>query len=269
MFKKVYVEITNICNLKCSFCALNKRTKTFLSLDDFRILLNKLSGYTEYLYFHVMGEPLMHPDINIMVDLAYKMYFKVNITTNGYLIKKVENNKNIRQINISLHSYDEHGGVALDDYLENIFNVVDKLTKYGTYVKYRLWVNCAYKSKILDKLCDKYNVKIQEKNMKLSDNIYFEEESQFIWPSLNNDYYNEIGSCRGLRDHIGILVDGTIVPCCLDNEGNIKLGNIYKNTIDDIINSDLFVSMKNGFLNNKKVNELCRHCNFYDSRRKS
>ena len=102
-YKKVYIEITNNCNLNCSFCIHNKRTPKFMSMDEFKIILSKLKGYTKYLYFHILGEPLLHPYINEFINEASKDFY-VNITTNGYLIKNIKDNKNIRQINISLHS---------------------------------------------------------------------------------------------------------------------------------------------------------------------
>lgn len=266
MFKKIYIEITNICNLKCSFCAFNNREKKFMTFNNFKKVLSKIKGFTDYIYLHVMGEPLLHPKINQFIDYAVNEGFKVNITTNGYLIKKIENNINVRQVNISLHSFNRKNGVNIDEYLGNIFNVVRRLANHGTYVKYRLWVNCDDKDIILDKLKKQYNLNDIKDKQKLDNNIYFEVEKSFIWPNYDNDYYNEDGSCMGLRNHIGILVDGTIVPCCLDNEGKIKLGNIYKNDINDIISSELFQLLKKGFCNNKKINELCRHCNFYDLR---
>ncbi len=267
MFKKVYLEITNNCNLDCSFCIKNKRNKMFIDIEDFKRILNKLKGYTKYLYFHIMGEPLLHPHINELIDLASKDFF-INITTNGFLIKKIADNKNIRQLNISLHSYDDKYNKTFDEYINDIFNAVDKLRVNNTIVKYRLWVDSVYKGQVINRLEKKYNTKINEDSVKLADNVYYEVEEEFIWPSLDNDYYNETGSCRALRDHLGILVDGTIVPCCLDSEGIINLGTIYKNEINDIINSNLFKEMKNGFLNNKKIHELCKKCNFYELRRK-
>lgn len=267
MFKKVYLEITNNCNLNCSFCIGNQRVKKFIDVEQFRILLDKLNGYTKYLYFHVMGEPLLHPNINELIELASKNYF-VNITTNGYLIKRIVENKNIRQLNISLHSFDDKNQKELVDYLNDIFDSVDKLVVNNTIVKYRLWVNSKYKEILLNKLSQKYNVVIGDnKKLKLGDNIYYEVEDEFVWPSMDNNYYNEVGSCRGLRDHIGILVDGTVVPCCLDSAGIINLGNIYKQELNDIISSNLARQMKQGFLNNRKNHELCRKCNFYDLRR--
>ena len=226
MFKRVYVEITNNCNLDCSFCIKNKRNKKFISLDEYKILLNKLEGYTKYLYFHVMGEPLLHPYINDLINIGSEKYY-INITTNGYLIDRIKDNKNIRQLNISLHSFDLKYGKSLDDYINNIFNSVDNLVKNNTIIKYRIWVNSVDKLDIINKLNEKYNCDIGDKeNVKLGNNVYYEVEKEFIWPSLDNDYYNENGSCRGTRDHIGILVDGTVIPCCLDSEGIINLGNI-------------------------------------------
>jgi radical SAM protein with 4Fe4S-binding SPASM domain len=266
MFKKIYLEITNNCNLDCSFCVKNKRNKKFIALNDFEEVLSKIKGYTKYLYFHIMGEPLLHPQINELIDMASKDFF-VNITTNGYLIKKIEDNDNIRQINISLHSFHEKYKKTLNEYLENIFEVTDKLLSKGTIVKYRMWVDSVNKTEVINKLEEKYGTKIDNDSVKLAHDVYYEVEQEFIWPSMDNNYYSKTGSCRALRDHLGILVDGTIVPCCLDSEGIIKLGNIYKNEINDIINSDLFKEMKQGFLDNKKIHELCRKCNFYELRR--
>ena len=264
MFKKVYVEITNSCNLNCSFCKGTKRNKGFISIDNFKIVLDKLEGYTSYLYFHIMGEPLLHPDINKLINIASERYF-VNITTNGYLIDRIKDNKNIRQLNISLHSFDSKL-IDLDTYMNKIFDVVDNLK--DTYISYRMWIDSVNKLDIIHKLEDKYGTKIDdERHLKLGKNVYFDIEEEFIWPEENNDYYCETGSCMGCRSHIGVLVDGTVVPCCLDSDGIINLGNIYKDEINDIINSDLFEEIKEGFLNNKKVHELCKRCNFYETRK--
>ena len=138
-FKKVYVEITNKCNLSCDFCIKNKRLNKEITIDEFNTLLNKLKPYTKYLYFHVLGEPLMHKNINKLIDIASKHLF-VNITTNGYLINRIKDNKNIRQVNISLHSYNDKYKITLDDYLNNIFDTIDNLILNKTYVSLRLWV---------------------------------------------------------------------------------------------------------------------------------
>lgn len=261
-FKKIYLEITNICNLKCSFCPSNRRKKEEMSLDTFKEILPRLKDYTDYLYFHLMGEPLVHSHINEFIDLAtVKFGFKINITTNGYLINKIENNTNIHQLNISLQAI--KSDEEIDIYLQNIFTVVDKLHKHGTIIVYRLWNEQASSKKIIEKLEKYYKTNLNGNN-KIQDNIYLDREIPFIWPDLNNNYYNEEGSCMGLRSHIGILVNGDIVPCCLDYNGTITLGNILNDKIDDILKGKRAKNMQENFLNNKKYEEFCRHCNFYD-----
>lgn len=261
-FKKIYLEITNICNLKCSFCPSNRRKKEEMSLDTFKEILPRLKDYTDYLYFHLMGEPLVHSHINKFIDLAtVKFGFKINITTNGYLINKIENNTNIHQLNISLQAI--KNDEEIDNYFQNIFTVVDKLHKHGTIIVYRLWNEQASSKKIIEKLEKYYKTNLNGNN-KIQDNIYLDREIPFIWPDLNNDYYNEEGSCMGLRSHIGILVNGDIVPCCLDYNGTITLGNILNDKIDDILKGKRAQNMQENFLNNKKCEEFCRHCNFYD-----
>lgn len=264
MYKKIYIEITNDCNLSCSFCIKNKRVKKYMSFNDFKTVLNNIEGYTKYIYLHVLGEPLMHPSINEFINYASKRY-KVNITTNGYLINNIINNKNIRQINISLHSFSDKYNISLEDYINNIFNVVEILKKF-TYVSFRLWTNNKYSNKIIDLINKKYNVNLDINNIKnnttITNNVFISINEEFIWPDKNNGYYNEVGTCYALRDHIGILVDGTIIPCCLDSKGDIKLGNIFKDSLNNIIRNDRYQNMLNGFKNNEKCELLCKKCKY-------
>lgn len=264
-FKKIYVEVTNACNLNCDFCIKNQRKVEFLTKENFMILLNKINNFTDYLYFHILGEPLMHPNINELIKIASNN-FKINITTNGYLIDRIKDNKNIRQVNISLHAYSVKYNIPLNKYLDNIFDSIDELIKNGTYISLRMWIRNKYNNDMLKYINERYNININEQvdNITIKDRLFINNFHEFIWPDLNNNYYNEIGTCYALKDHIGILVDGTIVPCCLDTKGIIDLGNIYKDSIDNIMKQDRIVNMINNFKNNRKCEELCRHCKFID-----
>ena len=252
MLKKIYIEITNDCNLNCSFCIHNKRNVKYLSKKEFVIILKKIKPYTKYIYLHVLGEPLLHPLVNEFIELASKDFY-VNITTNGVYIEKIKNNKNIRQINISLHSSNGN-----DKYLQNIFASVKELKKYS-YINYRLWQGD--NEKIREKLSLEYKKEIKGSG-KLDENVFLDTQKCFIWPSLDNDIYKETGHCLGLTDHIAILVDGSIVPCCLDSNNDINLGNIYKDDLREVLNKDIVKEMKQGFKNNKRIQELCKHCGF-------
>lgn len=260
---KIYVEITNRCNLNCSFCIHNKRPIKDMSFDEYKITIDKIKDYTKEIYLHVLGEPLIHDKINEFIDYAYNNGLLVNVTTNGYLIDKIYNNRNIHRLNVSLHSY--NGKIDIDDYLNNVFNYID-LVRDKTFVSIRLWVSNKNSSYMLDYINNRYSSNIldihDDMKVKVTNNLIIDTNHEFIWPDLNNDYYSEIGTCRGLRDHIGILSDGTIVPCCLDSAGIIKLGNIFVDSLDDVFSLELVKEMRNGFLNNKKIHDLCKHCYF-------
>ena len=264
-FKKIYIEITNNCNLNCDFCIKNKRKQEYISINKFKQLLENISNYTDYLYFHILGEPLMHPNINELINMA-SINFKINITTNGYLINRIKNNKNIRQVNISLHSYSNKYNKPLNKYLDNIFDSADELIKNNTYISLRMWVKNKNNHEIIDYINKRYNTNINYDIDKviIKYKLYINNFHEFIWPEINNNYYSEIGKCYGLTNHIGILVDGTIVPCCLDSEGIINLGNIYQDKLDDILKQDRVKNMIYNFKNNKKCEELCKHCKFID-----
>ncbi len=263
-YKKIYLEITNNCNLNCDFCIKNKRVNKYIQKEDFNFILNKIKDYTDYLYFHVLGEPLMHPNINKLIDLAKDKGFYVNITTNGYLIDRIKDNTNIRQLNISLHSYSDKYHISLLDYLDKIFLVVDRMIVNKTYVSLRLWVNNSFNKDIIEYINKRYNINIEfdVQNYKINSFLFINNFHEFIWPDLNNNILEEQGSCYGLRDHIGILVDGTIIPCCLDTLGIINLGNIYQDNLEDVIHSSRYQNILEGFKNNKKCEQLCQHCKF-------
>lgn len=262
-FKRIYIEITNICNLSCSFCSIDHRVKKTMTTMEFEEIIKKIDKYTDYIYLHVKGEPLLHPNLKELLDIAKKYNKYVNITTNGTILpKKVDilNHEAVRQINISLHSENKQ-----DNYLENIINSVDKLKNKIIVLRY--WTLKNEKSPIIvDKVLNYFNLSTTNvnKHIKLRDNLYLDKQEEFVWPSLDNDYYNEIGTCYALKDQLAILVDGTVVPCCLDSDGIINLGNIYNETLEEIIDSKRYQTMKTGFCNRKVTEELCKRCSFKD-----
>jgi radical SAM protein with 4Fe4S-binding SPASM domain len=269
-FKKIYIEITNICNLSCSFCSIDSRKKEEITIDKMEEILKKVNDYTDYIYLHVKGEPLLHKDLDKILDLCDKYHKKVNITTNGTLLKEKEKillNPIVRQINISLHSENKK-----ENYLDEIFETVDNLK--DKIIVYRFWTmennNLNDKStEIVDKIIKYYQLSTEtvekiknDKHIKIRDNLYIDKANFFIWPNVNNNYFNESGYCYALKDQLAILVDGTVVPCCLDSGGIVSLGNIYKQSLEEIINSKHYQEMKQGFCNRKVTEELCKHCSF-------
>lgn len=232
-----------------------------MSLKEFETILKKINNYTDYIYLHVQGEPFLHSNLDGILSLCSKYKKKVNITTNGILLKQNVNVINkyncIRQINISLHSENNKR-----TYFEDIFNAVSIINN-NIYISYRIWIK-DNEDIIIDKLVNEYGknvLKIKNNdNVKISDNIYLNKEEEFNWPSLTSLYYNKYGTCLGLKNHIGILSDGTVTICCLDKNGDSNLGNIYDDSFTDILKeSEEIIS---NFNNNNCLLEICKHCSY-------
>ncbi len=272
-FKKIYIEITNICNLNCSFCHNTKREKKFMNVSEFSHIIDEIKSYTDYIYLHVKGEPLLNPNLDLFLDICDKNKIKVNITTNGTLLKKnydvLKKHKCLRQINVSLHSENDE-----DEYLDNVFDVCKVLSE-TVYISYRFWTlqNNVLDKKAIDvvkEIISYYSLSTEivdklytDKQIKICNNTYVNKDNLFEWPSLKNKRESN-GYCHGTIDHVGILVDGTVVPCCLDGEGITNLGNILSTSFVDILNSDRFINMCEGFRNNICTEELCKKCRFKD-----
>ncbi len=282
-FKKVYVEIISVCNLACSFCPPTNRTKGIIKLEDFNRTLDQLKPHTKYIYLHVKGEPLMHPRIDQLLDAAHEKGFKVNITTNGTLIKKnrekLLGKPALRQINFSLHSFDGHeGSENREKYLGDILEFVREAKDDGVLISYRLWnlqngqstdIARRRNRETLEIIEKEYNLdyKIEEKvvpggGVKVAQNVYLNQDHEFNWPSLLAPEDNGKGFCHALRSHAAILVDGTVVPCCLDGDGIIKLGNVNEQSFSDIVEGERATNIVEGFSNRVAVEELCRKCGF-------
>lgn len=273
-FKRIYVEITNICNLSCSFCPQNDRTKEFMDIATFEDILKKIKPYTDYIYLHIKGEPLMHKNILEFMDLATKYGMKVNITSNGTILnEEILKKESLRQINFSLHSFEDEQNIEKEKYLNDILNyAVIASEQHKKIISLRLWNltdnNFNDNKSTLSKIEEFFDYKFDEKEfqrgrgIKLKDKIYLNFETVFVWPTLDTDFYEEKGFCHGLNSHLGILVDGTVIPCCLDEKGIINLGNIKKNSLEEILESQRVKNIIDGFEKRYAAEELCKKCQF-------
>ncbi len=269
-YKKIYIEITNNCNLNCSFCSLVKRERKNITIREFEIILKKIKDYTDYIYLHVKGEPLLHPQIIELLKKAEEYNLKVNLTTNGTLlpkyVKQLSNCKALNKINISLHSEN-----SIPNYCEKIFDSVKEIPE-GITIIYRLWTLKNNKldkksTETVEKIKKYYNLspevveKIKkEKNIKINTHIYVDKDNEFIWPQINSN--KSCGYCYGLKTHIGILADGTVVPCCLDSDGIINLGNIFLEDLDIIQSKERYKNLQKSLQDRKPCEELCQSCTY-------
>lgn len=264
-FKKIYIEITNQCNLNCSFCAHTKRPLKMMSIDEFKNIIQQIKPYTNYIYLHVLGEPLIHPDLETFLQIAYENKLFVNLTSNATLLMQKKDillsSPALRQINLSLHSFPH-----IPDYLEKTVQAGDELSEHGIYVSYRLWTlkdDLDLESKKTIKYLEEHyhlNIPRYKDSVKLKPHCFLSFDKEFLWPSTSHPFVSQKGTCQGWRHMCAILVDGSVVPCCLDANGQALLGNLFETPFNDILakHDDLLKD----FQNHKLSLPLCQKCTY-------
>ena len=270
MYNKVYVEITNICNMNCSFCHGHKRAPKRMTADEFSVVLDKLKEQTKFIYYHLMGEPLTHPLLPDFIKMAGAQGYKSIITTNGTLLKKRGEellSSGVHKVNISLHSFEEGAEEDHRKYVRELSDFAKCAAEKGTIVVFRLWnegFDGGKNEAALDILreCISGDWKENTRGIKICDKIYLEWGKRFEWPDRDAEIRGNKYFCYGLKDQFGILSDGTVVPCCLDSDGVIKLGNIFEEDIDTILNSKRATDIVEGFRCGKASEDLCKRCGY-------
>lgn len=270
MFSRAYVEITNVCNAKCGFCHGTKREKRFMSAAEFERVCAALQGHTKYICLHLMGEPLLHPQLFDILGIAADYGYNTCITTNGFLIPKVGHllsGDRLYKLSVSLHSFEANGGGDVSAYLSPVCSLCDRLSAEGTICALRLWNGGGENSlnaEILDFLRRKYGEPSETKrpgSRRLAERIFLENADVFEWPDTAAEYKN-VQFCLGLREQVAVLCDGTVVPCCLDADGVLALGNIFEQPLDEIIKTEKARNIYDGFSRRAPTEELCRRCGY-------
>jgi len=270
-FNKIYLEITNICNLRCAFCPGTKRAARMLQPEEFAALLPKLRPWTDYLYFHLMGEPLCHPQLEEFLAMAGDAGFKVILTTNGTLLSRQKDmllrSGALHKVNISLHAFEANDlDVPFKTYLDGCFSF-GKAAEGKIIVNYRLWNAGGSDSRNGEILCalEQYFPqpwKEEWQGPRIGERVFLQYGEKFDWPDLSAPEGGEKLRCYGLKDQLGVLCDGTVVPCCLDHEGDIPLGNLFRQDMEEILSSPRTQAILQGFAKSCAVEELCRKCGF-------
>ena len=275
-FSRCYLEITNRCNLACSFCPKTKRPSRTLSPEEFRLLAGRLRPHTDHLYLHVMGEPLLHPQLPELLDICRELSFRVVLTTNGTLLPARQSAllhaPALYKINISLHSFEANAQDSFAEYLSGCFSFAQLARQAGKLVDLRLWNldgettrgQNAQNDQILSAL-ESYFPQPWTKNtwgFRLRERVFVHYAEKFDWPELSLAEQSDRGTCRALRDQLAVLSDGTVVPCCLDHEGDIPLGNLFSQDLQEILDNPTARALSGGFSARKLVHPLCRRCGY-------
>ncbi len=270
MYSRVYVEITNVCNMRCSFCHGHGRQPRRMEREEFARILEQLQGRTGYIYYHLMGEPLTHPGLPEFLRMAKEAGFRSVLTTNGTLLHKHGQallEAGLHKVSISLHSFEEGSEEAFADYIRRCAEFAEQAFAAGTIAVFRLW-NRGHdggRNRQILALLKKYlpgDWTENSRGLRIRDRLVLEWGDRFLGPDREAPDQGAQVFCYGLRDHFGILCDGTVVPCCLDSDGVIALGNIYTESLGDILSSPRAKAMVEGFSCRRATEELCRRCDY-------
>lgn len=298
----VYIEITDICNLNCSFCPCGKanssavslsanRPREFMSTELFERCIAEASTVAENVYFHVLGEPTLHPGFGLFLKRLEQTPLKLNLTTNGTTIARVSERllkfPAVRQVNISTHAYAE---LPPDDAREHLGDVLDfcriaLIARPDMYINLRLWnvgdaTSNSWNETMLAKVNEAFGTNVElgqfcsrHKSFNVTGRIYLHQDSRFEWPEqlriqnsefrIDNSKKNYIqGTCRALDTHVAILHDGRVVACCLDYSGQITLGNIADQSLAEILETPLARNLREGFEKHELRHPFCQNCTF-------
>ena len=273
-----------------------------MTAQEFDLVTDRLRGRAIFLYFHLMGEPMLHPLLPDFIRMAREKGFNTVLTSNGTLpLKAMRLLSSLpHKVQLSLHSHESNGKGILADYIDKVMQFAIPAAEQGTCVVLRLWNQGGRESENeqVMQLLEKYVQKPWRERpdgYRLCDNLYLEFDRKFEWPTTqeppsgspegeglldsidpsNAGFEREEvtknspprGSrrgaevfCKALHKQIGVLSDGSLVPCCMDHNGDIRLGNIFTQSLDEILNSPRAKAMVEGFRHHKATELLCRNC---------
>ena len=243
-----------------------------MTSEEFTLAAKRLLPFADYLYFHLMGEPLLHPLLGKFLDIAGELGHKVIITTNGTLLSEAADTlcsaKALHKVSISLHCREANSVFPDGDgYLDTCFDFCEKAAKAGKIAVMRLWNIGGMSSEnadILERMRARFKGEWKEiySGYKLSERIFLEWGEKFDWPDTEAPEDGVRHSCYGLSDQIGVLCDGSVVPCCLDAEGAVLLGNIYDSELSDILSCKRAKALSRSFERYEPCEELCKRCGY-------
>lgn len=284
-FPKIYIEITNVCNLRCSFCRGTVRKREFMDPEVFRAYATEAKQFTDYVYLHVMGEPFLHPQLDRIIDIASEIGLRVCLTTNGTLFHKRMDILRPRtdalyKISISLHAHEGNGedamGASLEEYVRGVAESARELGRSGVISVLRLWnadnpdailpAKNTQNGRTLAILREIFDGEwtVNRRGHRIGEGVYLEWGETFDWPTDDGTLPDRgpRAHCFAMKDHVAILVDGRVLPCCIDCDGRMVLGDLHEKSLADILADAPAEEFRRQLAEGRLTHPLCRHCNF-------
>ncbi len=282
------IEPTNHCNLKCPECpsGLGDLTRPLglLKLNDFKNLIDQISGTAFYIQLFFQGEPFINKNLPQMISYAQSKNLFVSISTNGHFITEknvgyILNNAPDKLI-FSIDGLDEVtyqnyriGGTfkQADEGLKLLLRKRKELKRKKPFVELQFIVMKQNEHQVdkLFKYGKDYGVdKITLKTMQVSS---YENAIKFLPENPKFRRYNIEGKNIKIKSKLKnhcfavwrtsvITWDGKVVPCCFDKDANYTLGIVNGNSFDKVWRSEEYMKFRKGILENRKGLPMCNNC---------
>ena len=281
-FYRIYIELTNICGLRCSFCPTKELPNTTMDLAFFESVVQEAKPFTREIACHVVGDPLTLPNLEKYLDIIHKYKMKAMLTTSGYFMKKHSFetlfHPAVKQINVSLNAFNKNDtSISFEQYMKPILNLCHEKVRQEKelFINLRMWnldeimSEEKFNTELFTMLEKEFQVTLdlnsldpkEKKSIRLESKVLLHFDNYFEWPSLENKNYGH-GTCQGLDSHIGILANGDVIPCCLDNDAVMKLGNVKEKSLKEILYGKRATEMIDGFKVGHCSEEMCLKCSY-------
>jgi len=281
-FYRIYIELTNVCGLSCSFCPTKNLPSKQMDLVFFESVVSQAAAYTREVACHVVGDPMTLANLSDYLDILHKYGLRAMLTTSGYFLKKQSYktlfHPSVKQINISLNAFNKNDTrLTFEQYIAPVLALCEEKWKQDKelFINLRVWnldemmSERSFNEMLFERFSKAFGISLslddiyleRPKSVRLASKTLLHFDEYFKWPSLKNRIYGD-GTCQGLQSHIAVLASGKVVPCCLDCDGVIALGDLHENTLESILKGRRAQEMLAGFKAGKAVEELCQKCSY-------
>ncbi|WQU50077.1 SPASM domain-containing protein [Helicobacter pylori] len=277
LFKKIYIELSDICGLQCSFCPNPKNIRGVMPLELFEKICREAAPLTPIITLHVLGDPCKLKNLNHYLSTARRFSLKVDLVTSGVYLCDFETllQDIIYQISISLDAgLDNHNKLNQHRYIQKIL----EFCRYKCEKNSEVFLNLRIQDSTLEKHqnlikpflesfeCVSLETLKSQGRTRLFKKSFLNIQKTFKWPNLNaqNSLNQESKTpyCYGLIKQIAILSNGVVVPCCMDTQAHINLGDLNHTPLKDILKSQKAMAIKTHFLKGEALELLCKNCSY-------
>ncbi|MCQ2916883.1 Molybdenum cofactor biosynthesis enzyme /related Fe-S oxidoreductase [Helicobacter pylori] len=277
LFKKIYIELSDICGLQCSFCPNPKNIRGVMPLELFEKICKEAAPLTPIITLHVLGDPCKLKNLNRYLSTAKRFSLKVDLVTSGVYLCDFETllQDAIYQISISLDAgLDNHNKLNQHRYIQKIL----EFCRYKFEKNSEVFLNLRIQDSTLEKYqnlikpflesfeCVSLETLKSQGHARLFKKSFLNIQKTFKWPNLNApnplNQESKIPYCYGLIKQIAILSNGVVVPCCMDTQAHINLGDLNHMPLKDILKSQKAMAIKTHFLKGEALELLCQNCSY-------